>query len=236
VVRELLVSRWLASSDGGLCKFAAVRDALCIPQEGYLGMSTIFGLGNGLPMSSRAGSSERSGAHEGIEGFSAGSAVPVLTTGDTNSETGTSKSQLSDAMQSVMLEFQNIGSGSSSFASAMADVQGNDNDPNSNAAGDVFSSSSQSDSTEADILNAKKDAEEEFRTALRDANSIPIKDDEKPEKAELERRQARQELDQIEQSATNLPEDVAGLDSRLTAQLLSGQQTRKSAGDTALAA
>ncbi|WP_412557672.1 hypothetical protein [Thalassospira sp. MIT1370] len=201
-------------------------------------MSTIFGLGNGLPMSSRAGSSERSGAHEGIEGFSAGSAVPVLTTGDTNSETGTSKSQLSDAMQSVMLEFQNIGSGSSSFASAMADVQGNDNDndPNSNAAGDVFSSSSQSDSTEADILNAKKDAEEEFRTALRDANSIPIKDDEKAEKTELERRQARQELDQIEQSATNLPEDVAGLDSRLTAQLLSGQQTRKSAGDTALAA
>ncbi|MDG4719836.1 MULTISPECIES: hypothetical protein [Thalassospira] len=199
-------------------------------------MSTIFGLGNGLPMSSRASSAERSGAHEGIEGFSAGSAVPVLTTGENRSETGTAKSQLSDAMQSVMLEFQEIGSGSSSFAAAMADVQGNDNGSDHQPVGDVFASSSKSETSEDDVLNAKKDADEEFRSALREANSVPVKDENRNEKAERQRQQDRQELEQAEQAATNLPEDVAGLDSRVTAQVLHGQQVRKSFGQNAMAA
>ena len=198
-------------------------------------MSTIFGLGNGLPMSSRVSSSDRSGAHEGIGGFSAGSAAPVLTTGKTNPETGTSKSQLSDAMQSVMLEFQNIGSGSSSFAAAMADAQGNDNRSGQNSVGDGVSSS-QSDSTDADSLNAEKDAEEEFRTALRDANSIPVKDDEKAKKAELEKQKQRQEYEQAQQTATDIPEDISGVDSRVTAQVLGGQFTRKPATPDTLAA
>ncbi|NIY77347.1 hypothetical protein HED22_16965 [Thalassospira sp. HF15] len=189
-------------------------------------MSTIFGLGNGLPMSTRASSVERSGAHEGIEGFSAGSAAPVSSVAAIGSESGSSKSQLSDAVQSVMLEFQDIGSGSSSFAAAMDAVKANDRANGINTGDDVVSSNS--DPAKDDPALAEQDAEEEFKSALRDSLSPPTKDEKHNEKAEIEKRQERQKIDDAaQQSATDLPENVAGLDSRVAAQVMSGQPARQ---------
>lgn len=186
-------------------------------------MSTIFGLGNGLPISTRASSAERSGAHEGIEGFSAGSAAPVSSVTAIGSEGGSSNSQLSDAVQSVMLEFQNIGSGSSSFAAAMDAVKANDSANGIKTADDVVASNS--DPAEEDPALAEQDAEEEFKSAVRDSFSPPTKDD---EKAEIDKRKERQEIDDAaEQAATDLPENVAGLDSRVAAQVMSGPPARQ---------
>lgn len=188
-------------------------------------MSAIFGLGNGLPISTRASSAERPGAHEGIGGFSASSAAPVSSIGAIASESGSSKSQLSDAVQSVMLEFQNIGSGSSSFAAAMDAVKANDSANGIKAADDVVSSNS--DATK-DLASDEPDAEDEFKSALRDSSSPPTKDENRNEKAEIEKRKERQERsDAAQEAATDLPEDVAGLDSRVAAQVMSGQPARQ---------
>ena len=185
-------------------------------------MSAIFGLGNGLPISTRASSAERPGAHEGIEGFSAGSAAPVSSVAAIGPEGGSSKSQLSDAVQSVMLEFQDIGSGSSSFAAAMDAVKANDSANGIKTNDGVVSSNS--DPENDDPALAEQDAEEEFKSALRDSLSPPPKDEKQNEKAEIEKRRERQEIDNAaEQAATDLPENVAGLDSRVAAQVMSGQ-------------
>ena len=189
-------------------------------------MSAIFGLGNGLPISTRASSAERSGAHESIESFSAGSAAPVSGVAAIGSEGGSSKSQLSDAVQAVMLEFQNIGSGSSSFAAAMDAVKANDSANGIKTTEDPVSSNS--DPAKDDPALAEQDAEEEFKSAARDSFNLPTKDKERNEQARIEKRKERQEIDDAaEQAATGIPENVAGLDSRVAAQVISGSPARQ---------
>ena len=58
-------------------------------------------------------------------------------------------------------------------------------------------------------------------------SSLPLVK-ERNEQARIEKRKERQEIDDAaEQAATDLPENVAGLDSRVAAQVISGPPARQ---------
>lgn len=187
-------------------------------------MNSLLGLGFGLPVSSPKTSVSKDGGPEGIDKYSAFSATPQSSKSAQPTFYGTKFGDLSDAVQAVMLEMQATGSGSTSFADAMANVaeQGKDATSGEEASNEVFSSNS--DPAKDDPALAEQDPEEEFKSAVRDSLNPPSQDEKRNEKAEIEVRKERQEIDVAAQQAANdLPETVAGLDSRVAAQVMSGQ-------------
>ncbi|MBO6805653.1 hypothetical protein [Thalassospira sp.] len=191
-------------------------------------MNSLLGLGFGLPISSPKTSVSKDGGPEGIDKYSAFSATPQSSKSAQPTFYGTKFSDLSDSVQAVMLEMQTTGSGSTSFADAMANVADQSKDATSGdkASNGVFSSNS--DPASDDPATAEQDAEEEFKSALRDSLSPPTKDEKRDEKAEIEKRKERLEIDDAaQQAAADLPENVAGLDSRVAAQVMSGQPARQ---------
>ena len=106
----------------------------------------------------------------------------------------------------------------------MANVaeQGKDATSGEEASKGVFSSNS--DPAKNDPAFAEQDAEEEFKSAVRDSLTPPSKEDKRNETAEIETRKESQEIDiAAQQAANDLPENVAGLDSRVAAQVMSGR-------------
>ena len=187
-------------------------------------MNSLLGLGFGLPISSPKTSVSKDGGPEGIDKYSAFSATPQSSKSAQPTFYGTKFGDLSDAVQTVMLEMQATGSGSTSFADAMANVaeQGKDATSGEEASKGVFSSNS--DPAKNDPAFAEQDAEEEFKSAVRDSLTPPSKEDKRNETAEIETRKESQEIDIADQQAANdLPENVAGLDSRVAAQVMSGR-------------
>lgn len=191
-------------------------------------MNSLLGLGFGLPVSSPKTSVSKDGGPEGIDKYSAFSATPQSSKSAQPTFYGTKFGDLSDAVQAVMLEMQATGSGSTSFADAMANVaeQGKDATSGEEASNGVFSSNS--DPAKNDPAFAEQDAEEEFKSAVRDSLNPPSTEEKRTEKAEIEVRKERQEIDVAAQQAANdLPETVAGLDSRVAAQVMSGSPARE---------
>jgi hypothetical protein len=187
-------------------------------------MNSLLGLGFGLPISSPKTSVSKDGGPEGIDKYSAFSATPQSSKSAQPTFYGTKFGDLSDAVQTVMLEMQATGSGSTSFADAMANVaeQGKDATSGEEASKGVFSSNS--DPAKNDPAFAEQDAEEEFKSAVRDSLTPPSKEDKRNETAEIETRKESQEIDiAAQQAANDLPENVAGLDSRVAAQVMSGR-------------
>ncbi|CAM3569335.1 hypothetical protein [Thalassospira profundimaris] len=187
-------------------------------------MNSLLGLGFGLPVSSPKTSVSKDGGPEGIDKYSAFSATPQSSKSAQPTFYGTKFGDLSDAVQAVMLEMQATGSGSTSFADAMANVaeKGKDATSGEEASNGVFSSNS--DPAKDDPAFAEQDTEEEFKSAVRDSLNPPSQEEKRNEKAEIEARKERQEIDVAAQLAANdLPETVAGLDSRVAAQVMSGQ-------------
>lgn len=187
-------------------------------------MSSLLGLGFGLPVTSPNTSVSKDGGPEGIDKYSAFSATPQSSKSAQPTFYGTKFGDLSDAVQAVMLEMQATGSGSTSFADAMANVaeQGKDATSGEEASKGVFSSNS--DPAKNDPAFAEQDAEEEFKSAVRDSLTPPSKEDKRNETAEIEARKENQEIDiAAQQAANDLPENVAGLDSRVAAQVMSGR-------------
>jgi len=187
-------------------------------------MNSLLGLGFGLPVTSPKTSVSKDGGPEGIDKYSAFSATPQSSKSAQPTFYGTKFGDLSDAVQAVMLEMQATGSGSTSFADAMANVaeQGKDATSGEEASNGVFSSNS--DPAQNDPAFAEQDAEEEFKSAVRDSLTPPSKEDKRNETAEIEARKENQEIDiAAQQAANDLPENVAGLDSRVAAQVMSGR-------------
>ena len=187
-------------------------------------MNSLLGLGFGLPVTSPSTSVSKDGGPEGIDKYSAFSATPQSSKSAQPTFYGTKFGDLSDAVQTVMLEMQATGSGSTSFADAMANVaeQGKDATSGEEASKGVFSSNS--DPAKNDPAFAEQDAEEEFKSAVRDSLTPPSKEDKRNETAEIETRKESQEIDiAAQQAANDLPENVAGLDSRVAAQVMSGR-------------
>ncbi|AJD53306.1 MULTISPECIES: hypothetical protein [Thalassospira] len=187
-------------------------------------MNSLLGLGFGLPVTSPKTSVSKDGGPEGIDKYSAFSATPQSSKSAQPTFYGTKFGDLSDSVQAVMLEMQATGSGSTSFADAMANVaeQGKDATSGEEASKGVFSSNS--DPAKNDPAFAEQDAEEEFKSAVRDSLTPPSKEDKRNETAEIEARKESQEIDiAAQQAANDLPENVAGLDSRVAAQVMSGR-------------
>lgn len=190
-------------------------------------MNSLLGLGHGLPVKSANTSVSKDGGNEGIGRYGAFSATPQSSTSAQPTLYGTKFGDLSDAMQSVMLEMQATGSGSTSFADAMANAAEQSKDANSNIKDGVINSTSKEDNL--GFESEEPSAEEEFDKAVKEALEPPSKDEKKKEKADLEQAKAARQHHENQVEA-NLAEadmqaSVAGLDSRVSAQLMASSRS-----------
>ncbi|HBU96566.1 hypothetical protein [Thalassospira lucentensis] len=192
-------------------------------------MNSLLGLGFGLPVKSANTEISKDGGNEGIGRYGAFSVTPQSSTSAQPTLSGTKFNDLSDSMQAVMLEMQAAGSGSASFADAMANVVEQGSDAKSNANGNGLNEASAKDGS-GNLLGAPS-PEDDFEKSLEEALKQPSKIDSKEQKADREqaKAEARQYSDnQIDAglSDPDMQSSVAGLDSRVSTQVMASARQR----------
>ena len=190
-------------------------------------MYSLLGLGHGLPVKSADTSVSKDGGNEGIGRYGAFSVTPQSSTSAQPTLYGTKFGDLSDAMQAVMLEMQATGSGSTSFADAMANVAEQSKDANSNIKDGSINSTSTKDGLSTPL--EEPSAEDEFKKAMEEALQPPSKDEKKEERADLEQAKAARQHDdkqiEAEPAEADIQASVAGLDSRVSAQVMASSRS-----------
>ena len=191
-------------------------------------MNSLLGLGFGLPVKSANTEISKDGGNEGIGRYGAFSVTPQSSTSAQPTLSGTKFNDLSDSMQAVMLEMQAVGSGSATFADAMANVVEQGKDAKSNANGIGLDVASAKDGS-GNPFGAPS-PEDDFEKSLEEALKKPSKIDSKEQQADRQQAQAvRQYSDnQIDAGLADpdMQSSVAGLDSRLSTQVMASARPR----------
>lgn len=191
-------------------------------------MNSLLGLGFGLPVKSANTEISKDGGNEGIGRYGAFSVTPQSSTSAQPTLSGTKFNDLSDSMQAVMLEMQAVGSGSATFADAMANVVEQGKDAKSNANGIGLDVASANDGS-GNSLGAPS-PEDDFEKSLEEALKKPSKIDSKEQQADREQAQAARQYsdNQIDAGLADpdMQSSVAGLDSRLSTQVMASARPR----------
>lgn len=191
-------------------------------------MNSLLGLGFGLPVKSANTEISKDGGNEGIGRYGAFSVTPQSSTSAQPTLYGTKFNDLSDSMQAVMLEMQAVGSGSATFADAMANVVEQGKDAKSNANGIGLDVASAKDGS-GNSLGAPS-PEDDFEKSLEEALKKPSKIDSKEQQADREQAQAARQYSDNQFDAgladPDMQSSVAGLDSRLSTQVMASARPR----------